>query len=326
MGTPSIPLHYGREVLAKGIGIRYSIKGLRALEAERTESGLSITRIAAAPTHEDAGSFLARHGFESENTPVAVSLGPGDFLSVYMNREESMDDQDMESQLKWEIQQKMISGKLEYSFNFVAANSAGLMFAGRKALIDSLHSVFGSVLTDVEPVALLNGCEGAGEIDPETHRGVSLLISAEAEGISSILVRDGNPAAVESFPIQMNEYADKMPGLDFDGSEQNDSENSLQFVKYIGGSVNRLTSRGEDKKKPAPERLILAGGGVYLSDLAKQIERKIGINTAVANPFTSLKVNSAVEESPLNERSGELRRYGAAFTTCLGLALRAMEG
>ncbi|MDP2983859.1 MAG: pilus assembly protein PilM [Candidatus Latescibacter sp.] len=304
--------------MAKGIGIRYSMKGLRALETERSESGLSITRIAAAPIHEDAGSFLARHGFEAD-TPVAVSLGPGDFLSVYMIREENMDDKDMESHLKWEVQQKMISEQFEYNYDFVAGNSAAYMFAGRKALINSLKNLFSQVITDVEPVALLNGCEGAGEIDLETHHGVSLLISTEAEGISSIVLHDGNPAAVESFPLQLSEYAEKMPGLDFDGSEKNDSENSRQFVKYIGSSVNRLTSRGEDKKKPTPQRLILAGGGVYLDDLAEQIEREIGISTSVSNPFRSLKVDFAVEKSPLES-------FGAAFTTCFGLALRAMEG
>lgn len=301
------------------------MKGLRALEAERSESGLSITRIAAAPIHEDAGSFLARHGFEAD-TPIAVSLGPGDFLSVYMIREENMDDKDMESHLKWEVQQKMISEQFEYNYDFIAGNSAAFMFAGRRVLINSLNNFFGPVLTDVEPVALLNGCEGAGEIDLETHHGVSLLISAEAEGISSIVLHDGNPAAVESFPVQLSEYAEKMPGLDFDGTEKNDSENSRQFVKYIGGSVNRLTSRGEDKKKPTPQRLILAGGGVYLDDLAAQLERKIGISTSISNPFESLKVDFAVEESPSKERRSALRLYGAAFTTCFGLALRAMEG
>jgi len=289
------------------------MKGFRALEIERSFLGLSITRIVSSHFCEDGGAFLSRYGFD-KNIPIAAGLVPGDFLSAYMNREKHMDDTDMESHLKWEIQQKIISDFSDYNYDFVVSKNAGFMFAGRKMLVNTVRNTFGHVITDVEPVALLNGCEGTGAIE----NGTCLLISVEAEGISSIVLQDGNPVAMESFPVQLDNYSEKMPGLIFDGSEKDETETAAQLVEYITGSINRLTSRGEDKKKPTPDSLVLTGGGVYLDGLHAELRNKVGIRTSIADPFRSEKVKIAANEPPLE-------CLGAAFTTCFGLALRAIE-
>jgi Tfp pilus assembly PilM family ATPase len=68
-----------------------------------------------------------------------------------------------------------------------------------------------------------------------------------------------------------------------------------------------------------PERIILAGGGVYTGDLPSMVTGKTGIVTTVSDPFASAKVRVATLESRLTV-------LGSAFTTCFGLALRALEG
>jgi hypothetical protein len=300
--------------LAKSIGIRCSEKGFRALEIESSFLGISITRIGSSHIFEDCRAFLNSHAFE-ENIPVAVGLVPGDFLSVTMKREEYMDNSDMENHLKWEIRQKMISDPSEYNYDFVVSKDVGFMFAGRKILMNSLGNTFGHVISDVEPVALLNGCEGAGE----TGKNTCLLISAEAEGISTVMLQNGNPVALESFPIKKGEYSEKMPGLHFDGSEKEDGKNAEELSGYIEDSLKRLSALCGDKTRPTPESIVLAGGGAYIDGLAIRLGNKIGIPVIVSDPFKSQKVY-------LTKNGSQLESMGAAFTTCFGLALRALEG
>lgn len=298
----------------RGIGIRYSEYGLRALSLERSAGELAITGVAAGPHTGEVKGFLEEHGFPIADTGIAVGLGPGDFLSCWMPRERGMDDRDMEDQLRWELGTKVVAGASDYTVRFAAVHDAGFLFAARKKLIEGLKPPGGAAyIVDVEPIALSNGCEGTGELGS----GPIVLVSIEAEGISSAALENGSPIAMESFSACQENWIERLPGLDFSGAITRDEETAAQFVKYISGSVSRLLSR-TGWVQEHPERIILAGGGVYMGDLPSMVTAKTGIVTAVSDPFASAKVRVAT----LNSR---LTVLGSAFTTCFGLALRALE-
>ena len=68
----------------------------------------------------------------------------------------------------------------------------------------------------------------------------------------------------------------------------------------------------------APEKIVLAGGGAYLGEITGMIQDKTGLDTATSEPFSSLP-------DDVREMNPELARMSAAFTTCFGLAVRALE-
>ncbi|MHB9031343.1 MAG: type IV pilus biogenesis protein PilM [Candidatus Latescibacterota bacterium] len=301
--------------MARGIGVRYSERGIRALALERAGGVASVTGLAVGPAEGDVNVFLREHGLADPEAGVAVGLGPGDFLSAYQNREEGMSDRDVEESLRWELGRKMLIPIEEHTVSFAMVGSAGFIFAGRKELVRGFRSPSGKAyIVDVEPIAIYNGCEGAGELDDHP----SVLVSAEAEGISTVLLEDRLPVALEGFAAPQDGLLESLPGLDFEGTQVHDEKAVMEFVKYISESLSRLAMRGKGYGRKFPERLILSGGGACLYGIADAAKAKTGIETIVSDPFLSLKVEMAVEAPRLAD-------MGAAFTACLGLALRALE-
>lgn len=301
--------------MARGIGVRYSERGFRALELERSGGILSVTGLAAGSSGDDVDAFLAEYGMGAGDAGIAVGLGPGNFLSASVDRGAGMSGRDVEEQLHWEIERKMLTPWDTHTVSLVLSGAAGFVFAARKDLARKLRGASGAPhVIDVEPFALFNGCEAAGEIDGRA----AVIAAVEAEGISTVLVEDRTPVAVESFVAPVEGDTAALAGLEFEGTELHDEKAGAEFVKTITESVSRLTMRGKENGRKFPERLILAGGGVYVQGLARMIAESTGLETVVSDPFLSLSVEMTAEAPRLAE-------MGAAFTSCFGLALRALE-
>jgi len=307
--------------MSQGIGIRYSERGVRLLSIDKSGKKLKINGIAAGKPEETIRQFLESKVSSDKNTSITIGLGPGDFLSSSMIREEDMSGKDMMDHLRWEIEQKIISNPEDFSYDFFITDTIGCVFAGRSTLIEKHKSslpepgtTIKNIFTDVEPVALYNGSEGSGEIGGDTL----MLVSLEAEGISSLVIDHDSLAGLESFTIQEEDLCDFLPGLDLEGMEQVDEETTERLAGYIMDSVKRLTSIGDYKDKPAPKQLVLSGGGVYIGKLAEIVGDKSGVPTVISDPL-KLLLPEIKEDQP------ELAGMGAAFTTCFGLALRALE-
>ena len=301
--------------MSRGIGVRYSGRGLRALLVEQTGNGISITAVAAGPPEVDMNAFLSGKGINASDSGIAVGLVPGDFLSSSMIRSKGMDDREVEEQLRWELKRKMVSPRQRHSINFALVNNVGFIFSGHKKLIGSFLRPDGKPsIVDVEPIALYNGCEGAGEIG----EGVTVLVSAEADGISCVLVEGGLPRAIDSFSLAAEKSISALPELTLRGPEWQNRALAELFARQISDSIPRLLHRGGNDGDIRPERLVLSGSGAYIEGLAGLTAEMTGIQATVSDPFASLKVGMAA-------KSPDFTEMGAAFTTCLGLALRAME-
>ena len=306
-----------------GIGVRYSEQGVRLLKLEYSDKGLKITGVAAGQPMETMSSFFNADDFDRDNTSIVIGLGPGNFISSYLIPEDGMDESDIETHLRWQIEHKLISGAEEYKFDYFITDTIGCMFAGRQDLLDTVLSLFNdlglskeNITTDVESVALYNGSEGAGEIGTETV----MLTSIEAEGISSLVLGNGFPSALETVTFDEKSLLNILPGLDLNGMDDVDNNTIERMAGHVIESLSRLTSFGEYDDKPMPKQIVLSGGGVYLGNgnLAKRISEKTDIPTMTSNPLKPL-----LTEVPENQAN--LATLSAAFTTCFGLALRALE-
>ena len=307
--------------MSQGIGIRYSERGVRLLSLEKSKKKLKINGIAAGEPEKTLKSFIESKVSSDENTSITIGLCPGDFLSSTMIREDEMTGKDMMDHLRWEIERKIISAPENFRFDFFITDNIGCVFAGRRALIDKhksslseIGTFIGNIFTDVEPVALYNGSEGSGDTGPDTV----MLVSLEAEGISSLVINQDSLEALESVPIREEALCDTLPGLVCEGMQQTDEETTERLANYIMDSMKRLTSFGDYKDKPTPKQLILSGGGVYIGNLAEVIGDKSGIPTVISDPL-KLLVSEIRKDQP------DLASMGAAFTTCFGFALRALE-
>ncbi|MBN1293740.1 MAG: hypothetical protein JXB48_18000 [Candidatus Latescibacteria bacterium] len=307
--------------MSRGIGIRYNKHGVRLLSLDRSEKKLKITGIAAGPPEETLNTFLKSKVTSDEDTAITIGLGPGDFLSSTIIREGDMTGTNMKEHLHWEIERKMISSPSEFICDYFITDTVGCVFAGNRSLIGKRKEALSEfvtpefkIFTDVEPVALYNGSEGAGEIENNTI----MFISIEAEGISSLLINNGSLNDLESVPFQEDELIKIIPGLDSEGMNNIDDATVGRISGYIIDSLKRLTSFGEYKDKLTPKKLILSGGGVYIGDLTEVVGKSAGIPAVISNPLKLLAPENR-EDRP------ELADMGAAFTTCFGLALRALE-
>lgn len=298
----------------QGIGVRYTTSGIRVLGLSQSGGKFVIEGIAAGSPEDTVESFLTSHGFSLNESGVVFGLCPGDFLSVSIPMEEGMEDEDVKEQLRWEIERKMISEPSEYFVDQALVDSSGFAFAGRRKLINDISGTIETLVTDVEPVSLLNGCEIAGEI----RTGTVMLLSIEAEGISSAIVEKGKIRTMDSFPVREDELSSVLARLDWTDVISVDPNIVKRFNGYIQETIERLTSFGEDKNKPTPGRLILAGGGVYIGELATAVEKVFDLPTIVSDPFNILG-------GDFKEKYPEYTKMSAAFTTCLGLAVRALE-
>ncbi len=301
--------------MARGIGIRYGKHGMRALALERTAGTVTVTGMAAGPANGDVNVFLREHGLENPEAKVAVGLCPGDFLSAYLYREEGMSDRDVEELLRWELGRKILTPWYEHTISFAMVSGVGFIFSGRKELSRRFRSPFGkSYVVDVEPIAMVNGCEGAGEIDDRS----TVLVCAEAEGVSTALMENRSLVAFESFAAPQDGLSGFLPGLEFEDAALQNGKAVMEFARNISESLSRLVMRGKSHGKKFPERLILSGAGTFLSGLSDEIEDRMGMETSVSDPFRSLRVEAGEDIS-------RFTGLGAAFTVCYGLALRAME-
>jgi len=284
------------------------------LKVEKNGGDLAITGIAAGKPGESLESFATEHGIELEGAMTAFSLGPGDFLCASIKQENETDNSQLEELLRWDIQQKILSDPGEFNFDFITIGDMKFSFAGQKKLIRKMAGSLSNTLIDVEPIALFNGYEGSEGIENTSV----MLVSVEAEGISSIVIENGLPVSIESFSLNEDAINEVFSALDHDAMSRVDNATLERLADDVLESVNRLTSAGENKENPSPEHLVLAGAAVYAGDFKDIVENKTTIAPVVFNPFVPYMQD-------VKELHQELAEMGSAFTTCFGLALRAME-
>lgn len=297
--------------MSQGIGIRYSTAGARIVGLERSGDGYTVTGIAAGPPGENMEAFITGNGFSLDGAVAAFGLCPGDFISASIVPEEGMDNEDLRAQLRWEIERKMVSGPEDYVIDY-AISDLGFIFAAVKSRIDSVKGSVGEIITDVETVALFNGCDAVSEIG----QGVVVLVSAEAEGISSLLLKGGELMAMESFPVREESLLPVLSPLDREAFEGIGPAAADRFADYITESFARITRQGDGVVKP--EKILVAGAGVLTGDIALMVGEKTGVPTTVSDPF-------AIVSDEIETRFSDYSGMGPAFTTCFGLAVRALD-
>ena len=300
--------------MAQGIGVRFNTSGVRVLKIEKTDDGIKIDSVAAGLPGQTFQSFLESTHIAFDDATAAFGLGPGDFLSSSLPNRDGLDDEDFKEQLRWEIGRKIVSAPSDYNYDYFISGGLGYIFAGRKNLIAELTGYSGTALTDVEPVALLNSCESAGELSD----GITMVVSIEAGGISSVIVENNTPLKIDSYLINEPGISSVMAGLNLEKISDMDNELVKKLAQHVFKTVNRLTSFAENKDNPAPDKLVLAGTGVYAGNIVEMIDDKYGITVTVSDPFKGL-LNDVADVNP------EFGDVHAVFTACFGLAMRAME-
>jgi len=293
----------------QGIGVRYTENGARALALEKTDEGIRITGLAASSGSVNLAEFLKDSGLITDGIPVACGLCPGDFLSVYVAPDESIEMSEVKDYLLWDIERKMVSEPSDYIVDFAIADR-GFAFAARKNLVSARRKGLRNFVTDVEPVALLNGCETAGEIGQNSV----ILISIEGEGISSVYLNRGELLALESFPVKEEDLAKVTSGLDSEGIAAVGESVASRLAEYVSESITRLKNQGNNEL----DEIILCGGGLYTGKIPDMLKDKIGLNVKVSDPLKQMPDEQRESHSELLEKT-------AAFTTCYGLAARALE-
>ncbi len=301
--------------MMQGVGVRLTDYGARLISLERGDSGLRVTGLAAGPRDEVVTAFLAQNRPSASEYRVVVGLGPGDYLTSTFQGEPGMSPDDIRSQLRWELEQKILTPPSEYNFDFLVAGDHGFGFAGRRKRISDAVQSWGGAITDVEPVALYNACEtlaGLGD-------GVSALVAIESEGITVVVVSGKLLVSLDSVIYRDQGISTILAGLDQKQISEISGEETSRLFEYIRESIDRVTSFGGDSYNPTPRNMILAGTGMYVPDIPALLEKRYSIAPVLSDPFS-------VIHQDIGSQYPALFGMGGAFLTGFGLALRALEG
>ena len=305
-----------------GIGMRYNERYARIIGVEHTPEGLTLTGLAAGRPDDCIEAFMKDREVPFVDTGVAVGLSPGNFIMSCICSGNGMDNDSIRDTLRWETERKIISDPSDYNIDCIVTEDAGFMFAGRRDLVDMVTSLLSiaepnpsSIFTDVEPIAVYNGMMTSSAIGIEP-----VMVSVvEPDGLTTMVVNDRSVMYMESIPLQERELYGVLPPSGVTGAFDEDSEITQRLTGYIRDSYDRMARKLTAAEKKVPMSILISGAGVYAGDLAGSAGADLGMDCEVFNPFMSLVV-----DVPLNQQA--LAEYGAAFVSCLGLALRAMEG
>ena len=305
-----------------GIGMRYNERYARIIGVDHTPEGLTLTGLAVGRPDDCIEAFMKDCEVPFVDTGVAVGLSPGNFIMSCICGDHGLDADSIRETLRWETERKIISDPAGYNYDSILTEDAGFMFAGRLDLVEMVSSLLSvaepdtsRIFTDVEPVAVYNGLMTSSAIGIEP-----VLVSVvEPDGLTTMVVNDRSVIYMESIPIQERELYGVLPPSGASGGFDEDNEITQRLTGYIRDSRDRMVRKLTAAEKKIPTSLLLTGAGVYAGNLAGSAGAELGMDCEVFNPFMSLVV-----DVPLNQQ--ELAEYGAAFVSCLGLALRAMEG
>jgi len=142
-------------------------------------------------------------------------------------------------------------------------------------------------------------------------------VSIEPEGITSLYLCEGMIHAFESYPLREEGLASVFADFDEDAMKAVTATDAARFTDYAYESINRLNLIGGEL--PAKlETVVLAGSGVYFGDLMGRLKTKVNTFMKATNPLK-------LAADDVTGMSSDLESKGAAFTTCFGLAARALE-
>jgi hypothetical protein len=298
------------------VGVRLTDYGARIISLQRGADGLMVKGLAAGPRDEIVSTFLAREELADNGADVRVviGLGPGDFLTSSFRSESRMSPDEIRSQLRWELEQKIISPSADYNFDFLVNGDRGFGFAGRRKRVANASQSWSRTIIDVEPVSLFNGCESITGLGETT----TALVCIESEGITVDIVSRGVPVSMDSVVYRDQGISTVLASLDRTQISDMGKDESARLFEYIRESLDRVTSFGGDIHNPTPQKIILAGAGMYVKSIPELMEKRYAILPLPSDPFSVLLKNAS-REYP------EYTGMGGAFTTGFGLALRALE-
>ena len=296
--------------MPQGIGVRYTAAGIRVIGLSRDGNDLTVTGVAAGEPGDGIAGFLADHGFAVDDAAVVIGLCPGDFISVFMDREPGLAEAETLDHLRWEIERKLVSDPGDYIVKSTAGDRIAFAFAGRRALIASLRGQANAVI-DTDAVALYNGCESSGEIG----EGVRVLVNVEPDGIVAVRIDDGALRTMEAAPLEGGGLAGQVAGLDADALRAMSLEAAENLVDGTVEAIARILAEGDSTV--AADGLVIAGSCVYLSEYVAILESRLDSPFTLSNPFAAFP--------DLSDRFPAVAGLGAAFTTAYGLAVRALE-
>ena len=296
--------------MSQGIGVRYTAAGVRVIGLSRDGDDLTVTGITAGAPGDNLVEFLTENGFVVDDAAAVIGLCPGDFISVFMDREPALSDAEAGDHLRWEIERKLVSDPGDFIIKPTAGEKVAFAFAGRRSLIASLRDQVKAVI-DTDAVALYNGCETSDEVGA----GIRILVNVEPDGISAVRLDDGAPRDMEAVP----HADDGLPGenavLDADVLHAVPPETVDKLVDATVKVITRIL--GEGDSAVAADGLIIAGSCVYMSEYVALLESRLECPLTVSNPFASFP--------DLGDRFPAVADMGAAFTTAYGMAVRALE-
>jgi len=182
-----------------------------------------------------------------------------------------------------------------------------------------------------ELVSYKQAKEGAELLDEKEEEPAIALVNIGASMININILRDGQMSfARDQFfgGNNLTEEIQKTHNLSFSAAEQmklNDFS-AIQpdvlehfYVGLTSELVRSLDFYAANSAEYPVERLYLSGGCALLPGMANEIEQRLGIETKIANPLSTLKASSRKFDAAY------LEKIGPSMMVSTGLALRSFD-
>lgn len=185
---------------------------------------------------------------------------------------------------------------------------------------------------DLNPFGMLRALQSSSPLDQEHEAlidvgaGVTTIVVHEA-GIPRfvrILVLGGDDitqALASALDLEVGEAEQVKRDVEIARSNGDRAagvarEHADRFVDEIRNSLDYYRSQGGGSRIA---RVVLTGGGAFLSGLPTRVERALRVPTEIGNPLDHLPAKGSVWGPD------QLQRVGPVLTTAVGLALGAVE-
>ncbi|MEK7706009.1 MAG: type IV pilus assembly protein PilM [Myxococcota bacterium] len=338
IGASSVKLCQLRRV-KRGFALEHF--GLAPLPSEAIVDGAVMN---ASRVVDAIQELLATHGVRHKEVALSVS---GHAVIIKKIALPQMTADELDESIQWEaeqfipfdIQDVNIDVQIVRQQSTQAGQMDVLLVAAKKDLVNEYTSVIVEagltpLVCDVDAFAVENMFEA--NYDMPSDRSIALVnvgaaktnINIISGGISSF-TRDlstGGNAFTEEIQKQLNVSFEEAEGMKIASGASSGDNTAASYVpevdravQIVAESVTTEVQRSIDfyaatSAEAPPTHLYLTGGSARLMALQKALERRLGVEVAVADPFRN------VEISP--QERDYLRAIAPAAAVVVGLALR----
>jgi type IV pilus assembly protein PilM len=288
---------------------------------------------------------VGRAGTGTRNAAVAVA--GSSVITKLINMPASLNDNDMEEQIKAEADQYIPYPIEEVNMDFQVVGASGkdatnvdvILAACRKEQVEQRMAALEiaglkPLVVDIEAYALENACQFLRHQMPDEGKGKTIAVVDMGASVTSLLVLHDQQTVYTRDQAfggkQLTEDIMRLYGMSFDEAAKAKRSGTLpanyqsevldHFLADMAQQIDRSLQFffSASSRHSTVDQVILAGGCAQIAGVEQVIQDRLRLPTVVARPFAQMAVAARAKPQ-------QLAQDEASLLMAAGLALRSFD-